>query len=71
MTWEILSGLIVILGAFISVMNVVVRVNKTLINLEATVRRLTEYMDAQEKRNGHFYDRLNNLDKRITLLENR
>ncbi len=70
MTWEIISGFTVLIGAVISVMNIVVKVNRTLINLEAAVRSLTGYMKAQEKRNGHFYGRLNILDKRITLLEN-
>ena len=70
MTWEIISGFTVLLGAVISVMNIVVKVNKTLISLEATVRRLTDYMEAQDKRNGHFYSNLSSLDKRVTLLEN-
>ena len=45
MTWEIMSGLIVLSGAFISVMNVVIRVNRTLVSLEKTVQSLKEYME--------------------------
>ncbi len=69
MTWEILSAFIVLLGAVISIMNIVVKVNKTLISLEDTVRSLKEYIEKQDKRNGHFYSQLNILDKRVTLLE--
>ena len=71
MTWEIISGFTVLLGAVISVMNIVVRVNRSLISLEETVRQLKDYMEKQDKRNGHFYSELNILDKRVTLLEER
>lgn len=70
MTWEIISALIVLLGAFISVLNVVVRVNRTLVSLERTVQTLIGYIEKQDKKNGHFYSGLNILDKRVTLLEN-
>ena len=70
MTWEIMSGLIVLSGAFISVMNVVIRVNRTLVSLEKTVQSLKEYMEKQERRNEHFYSVLNILDKRVTVIEN-
>ena len=71
MTWEILSGFAVLLGAVISIMNIVVKVNKSLISLEETVRSLKVYMEKQDIKNGHFYDELNILDKRVTLLEER
>ena len=69
MTWEILSAFIVLLGAVISIMNIVVRVNRTLISLEETVRGLKEYIEKQDKKNGHFYNQLNILDKRISIVE--
>ena len=69
MTWEILSGFVVLLGAVISIMNVVVKVNRSLISLEETVRQLLGYIEKQDRRNGHFYSELNILDKRVTLLE--
>ena len=69
MTWEIVAGLILLSGGFISVMNVVVRVNRTLTALEETVRNLKDYIEKQDKRNGHFYEGLNILDKRVTVLE--
>ncbi len=69
MTWEILSAFIVLLGAVISIMNVVVKVNKTLISLEETVRVLREYIEKQDKKNGHFYNQLNILDKRVSIIE--
>ena len=69
MTWEIISGFAVLLGAIISIMNIVVRVNRSLISLEQTVRQLLDYIEKQDKRNGHFYSELNILDKRVTVLE--
>ena len=69
MTWEIISGFVVLLGAVISIMNVVVKVNRSLISLEETVRRLNRYIEKQDERNGHFYRELNTLDKRVTLIE--
>ena len=71
MTWEILSGFVVLLGAVISIMNVVVKVNRSLISLEETVRQLLGYIEKQDRRNGHFYSELNILDKRVTVLEER
>ena len=71
MTWEIVSGFTVLLGAVISIMNIVVKVNRSLISLEETVRRLTDYIEKQDSRNEHFYRKLNILDKRVTLLEER
>ena len=50
-------------------MNIVVKVNKTLISLEETVRGLKEYIEKQDKKNGHFYNQLNILDKRISIIE--
>ncbi len=69
MTWEIISGFVVLLGAVISIMNVVVKVNRSLISLEETVRRLNDYIEKQDERNGHFYRELNMLDKRVTVIE--
>ena len=69
MTWEIITGFTVLLGAVISIMNVVVKVNRSLISLEETVRQLRTYMERQGTKNEHFYSELNILDKRVTVLE--
>ncbi len=69
MTWEIVTGFIVLLGAVISIMNVVVKVNRTLVSLEETVRQLKDYMEKQGTKNEHFYNALSALDKRVTILE--
>ena len=69
MTWEIITGFTVLLGAVISIMNVVVKVNRSLISLEETVRQLRAYMERQGTKNEHFYNELNILDKRVTVLE--
>ncbi len=71
MTWEIISGFAVLLGAVISIMNVVIKVNRTLTSLEETVRQLKDYMEHQGAKNEHFFRELNILDKRVTLLEER
>ena len=71
MTWEIISGFAVLLGAVISIMNVVIKVNRTLTSLEETVRQLRDYMEHQGVKNEHFLRELNILDKRVTLFEER
>ncbi|MBQ7670258.1 MAG: hypothetical protein IJS45_06010 [Clostridia bacterium] len=53
----------------ISIMNVVVKVNRSLISLEETVRQLRTYMERQGTKNEHFYSELNIFDKRVTVLE--
>ena len=71
MSWEIVTGFTVLLGAVISIMNVVVKVNRTLTSLEETVRQLKRYMERQGSKNERFFKELNTLDKRVTLLEGR
>ncbi len=71
MTWEIITGFTVLLGAVISIMNIVVKVNRTLTSLEETVRSLKSYMERQSAKNEHFFRQLNILDKRVTLIEER
>lgn len=69
MTWEILSGLAVLLGSVISIMNVVVKVNRALTSLEETVRRLKDFVERQDGRNARVERGLGSLDKRVTILE--
>lgn len=69
MTWEIVAGLITLTGALIAVMNVVVRVNRTLTALEGAVGRLDETVRDQSAKNRSFFDRLGNHETRISLLE--
>ena len=69
MSWEIVVGVITLLGAFISVMTVVVKVNGTLTRLEEAVRQLREFIEVQGKRNDSFAQTLASHETRITVLE--
>ena len=69
MTWEITVGLFTLISAFIAVMNIVVKVNRTLTALESAVKRLTEYMEKQSTKNNNFYKQLSDHETRISILE--
>ena len=69
MTWEILMGLIAIVGALISLMNVVVRVNRTLTSLEDAVERLNQNVKDQSEKNRQFYEKIGDHETRLSLLE--
>ena len=69
MTWEIVVGLISLIGCFIAVMNVVVRVNRSLTTLEAAVSRLDELVREQTAKTQKFTDRIGDHETRIVLLE--
>lgn len=69
MSWEITVGIITLLGAFISVMSVVVKVNGTLTRLDETVRQLREFIEDQDRRNDSFVKTLASHETRITVLE--
>ena len=68
-TWEITAGIITLLGAFISVMTVVVKVNATLTRLDEAVRQLREALDEQQKQSEYFARTLAAHETRLTLLE--
>lgn len=67
--WEIIAGLITLLGAFISVMGVVVKVNGTLTRLDEAVRQLREAIDEQQRQNESFSRTLAAHETRISVLE--
>ena len=66
--WETVAGAVTLIGAFISVMTVVVKVNG---RLEEAVRQLREFIENQDERNEHFVSKLASHETRISLLENR
>ena len=68
-TWEIVAGIVTLLGAFISVMTVVVKVNGTLTRLDEAVRRLRESIEAQQRQSESFAKTLAAHETRITVLE--
>ncbi len=69
MTWEIVVGLTTLSGALIAVMNVVVRVNRTLTSLESAVKRLDEAVREQSAKNRTFYEQLGSHELRLSMLE--
>ncbi len=69
MTWEIALGFFTIISAFIAVMKVVVRVNRTLTSLESAVNRLNDYIKRQSAKNEMIFDQLKDHEIRLTLLE--
>lgn len=69
--WETVAGAVTLIGAFISVMTVVVKVNRTMTRLEEAVRQLREFIENQDERNEHFVSKLASHETRISLLENR
>lgn len=71
MTWEIVLGIIALVGAFVTVMGVVVKVNGTLTRLEEAVRQLREFIEKQEQKNTKYAEQLADHELRITRLEDR
>ncbi|MBQ9080971.1 MAG: hypothetical protein IJY27_07880 [Clostridia bacterium] len=69
MTWEIAVGLFTIVSAFIAVMKVVVRINKTLTTLDISVNRLNDSMTRQAAKNKLIFGELEDHEKRLQRLE--
>ena len=69
MTWEIAVGLFTLVSALISVMNVVVKVNRTLTSLEGAVNRLNVSMEKQSTKNREIFDELDDHSLRLAIPE--
>ena len=69
MTWEITVGIITLVGGFISVMSVVMKINGTMTRLEEAVRQLRDFMEDQDRRNERFVNTLASHETRLALLE--
>ncbi len=69
MTWEIALGFFTIISAFIAVMKVVVRVNRTLTSLELAVNRLNDCIERQGVKNEKMFNQLSSHELRLTRLE--
>ena len=69
MTWEITLGFFAIISAFIAVMKVVVRVNRTLTSLESAVNRLNDCIERQGVKNEKIFSQLNSHELRLARLE--
>ena len=69
MTWEIFVGLTTLLTAFLSIMSVVVKVNRALVSLEGAVKQMTSTLEKQQRKNSSFSNQLLDHEKRLIRLE--
>lgn len=69
MTWEIFAGLATAITAFLPILSVVLKLNRSLVSLEAAVKQLHEYMEKQSEKNHGFSDRLLDHERRLIRLE--
>ncbi len=69
MTWEIMTGLMTLCGSLIAVLNIAIRLNRTLTSLEETVRRLDGSVHEQSEKNRNFYEKIGEHEVRLSLLE--
>ena len=73
MTWEIVAGIIALIGVFGTVATWASKLSRTLANLESTLKALDntlqELKDNNHESHKEFYKRLNDHDCRIAQLE--
>lgn len=69
MTWEIAVGIFTIVGAFSAVMQVVMKVNRTLVGLDDSVKQLKKFMEKQARKNEDFVKKLAQHELRLSRLE--
>ena len=69
MTWEIAVGFFTIISSFSAVLSSVMKVNKTLTQLDSSVRELRSFMERQVDKNEAFVKILTQHELRILRLE--
>ena len=73
MTWEIVAGIIALIGVFGSVATWASKLSRSLSNLETTLKNLDETLqelkDTNNESHKEYYKRLNKHDCRIAKLE--
>ena len=69
MTIELLCGLFSIITALITVIGVALKINRAIVLLEETVRRLDAQGKEQKTQNARFERKLSGCERRITHLE--
>lgn len=69
MTWEIAVGIFTLVGAFSAVMQVVMKVNRTLVGLDDSVKQLKKFMEKQARKNEDFVKKLAQHELRLSRLE--
>lgn len=75
MTWEIVVGIIALVGAAGTLCGYSFSLSKTLTNLKDTITALNETLKELKKDNKEahkaFYDRIDNHERRITVIEDK
>ena len=75
MTWEIVTGLIVLVGFIITIGSIIYKLGTILSKLETAVDNLRETItsvkDNNSKEHERFFDMIEKLDRRLTILETR
>lgn len=69
MTWEIVSGLIVIAGFLLSAGAIVVKASQVIAELKAAVDMLIEELKDSKSDRKELHDRVNDHENRINILE--
>lgn len=73
MSWEIVTGLIVLVGFLISIGTIVFKLAKILTKLETAVDNLRDTLNAFNNNNSseheRIYDMIDKIDRRLTILE--
>ncbi|MBQ8474153.1 MAG: hypothetical protein IJ499_00630, partial [Clostridia bacterium] len=55
--------------ALVAIIGVVIKVNSSLVQLTDAVKELRAFMEKQERKNSKFYEQLNDLETRVTIIE--
>ena len=71
MTWEIVAGILTLLGGFISVGTLVWKLSAAVNKLHSTGSGRLECGETQADKNRNFYEKLENHEKRLYRLESR
>ena len=71
MTWEIVVGLSVLVGFFITMMTPIVKLNTSITKLNCSIDELNRRMASSDKQTVENTHRLDNHEKRIIVLEER
>ena len=69
MTWEIVVGLIALVGFGISVMTPIIKLNTSITKLNCTIDALNENVNESKARIGKHGEEIDNLDIRVTKIE--
>ncbi len=69
MTWEIVLGLIALVGFGLSVITPIIKLNSSITKLNCSIDSLNQNMARNEARITHHSERLDNHEHRLTVLE--